>query len=101
MPRYSQIAFTDGRSRGWVFTQVQKGVEQGRNVYAIKSLRSPPGGASTTDFMAEYVETLSFVYPSLQDTGMIDVGISMKKTPYAQAMPIFIQLVERVMIRNP
>jgi prepilin-type N-terminal cleavage/methylation domain-containing protein len=101
MPQFSQISFLDGRGRSWVFRQVLKGAEQGRSVYRIQSVMTPSAGASTTDYLGTYVETLSFVYPSFQDVGLIDVGLTMRKIPYLRANPNFFQLVERVMLRNP
>ena len=102
MPRFSRIDFTDGRGQTWSFCQVLKGKERGKNVYTVKSLLTYTSGTSVTQYMADYVESLSFVYPSFQDVGLIDVGLTMKKTPYlGGGMPVLSQLVERVMLRNP
>lgn len=104
MPKFSQISFQDGRGRGWIFRQRYKGrdVVASATVYAAEMVMRTSAGASATTFLAEYVSSLSFVYPSFQDTRLIDVGITMQRTSYRPgAVPTTVQLVERVRMRNP
>jgi len=90
--KFSQVSFQDGRMRGWIFKQ------QGSKLYYVTALAD---GTSVTQFLGDNVETVVFSYPSFQDVSLIDIALTMKKTPYSKANPIIVQLVERVMVRNP
>jgi len=91
-PAYSRINFTDGRGKAWSFWQ------KGNRIFYFTTLAN---GASATSFLASDVATLTFIYPNFQDVGLIDVAITCRKIPFARANPIVVQLVERVMMRNP
>lgn len=111
MPQFSQIAFRDGRGKGWIFRQRMKGTDPvaSASVFLIEYVvstadwpSSPPGVISATMFLADDVSMLSFVYPSFQNGRLIDVGITMRKLPYRNGSgPVTVQLVERVLLRNP
>ncbi len=89
--KFSRIEFTDIRGRGWAFYR------SGWKAQAVVTT----GATTATTFLAENVAMLSFMYPSFQDTGLIDVGICLSATPYAKANHVVVQLSERVMLRNP
>jgi len=93
-PKWSSIAFLDGRSQRWCI--YQKGV----SVYMVI-----PGqnGLSATSTVASDIDALSFVYPSFQDLSLIAVGITGRKLTVLRnsPAPVIFQLVERVMLRNP
>jgi len=92
---FSQISFTDGRWRGWVFRQ------DGARLMAVVPLVEGPN-PSTTQFLAENVQSVYFTFPSFADMSLVEVGLTIRKWPYQNAPnPIVIQLVERVMLRNP
>jgi prepilin-type N-terminal cleavage/methylation domain-containing protein len=98
-PNYSRIAFTDGRGKPWSFWQ-KSGRIEGYGTNRTKAM----GGTeiSVTKFLAGDVATLTFIYPNFQDVTLIDVAVTCQKTPYARAVkPIVVQMVERVMLRNP
>jgi prepilin-type N-terminal cleavage/methylation domain-containing protein len=104
MPLFSEIRFTDEKKNGWWFYQKMRGysVREGATLYDAGYWTVLPGGVSTTGFLADHVESLSFVYPSFQDVRLIDVGITMRQMPYRDApRPLVMQLVERVLMRNP
>ena len=94
-PTFGQISFTDGRWRGWIFRQ------DGNRLMAVVPLVQGPD-ASTTQLLATDVQAVIFTFPSFADIGLVDVGLTIRKMPYAKAAnPIVVQLVERVMLRNP
>jgi len=94
-PNFSKISFIDGRNRGWVFYQ------NGNNLMGVVPLVSGPN-PSTTQFLAGDVQAVFFTFPSFSDLSLVDVGLTIRKWPYQNAAnPIVIQLVERVMLRNP
>ncbi len=104
MPMFSEIQFKDGRDRNWWFHQKlrQYDSKMGTTIYEVDYWMNTGTGAGTTQFLADHVDAISFVYPSFQDTRLIDVGITMRVLPYRNvAVPVVIQLVERVLMRNP
>ena len=91
-PVYSTIRFTDGRNNWWVFKQSKS------KLYAVHR----QGAGSATDMLCSNVDAVAFLYPSFQDLTLVDVSITARKLPYARApKAIVLQLVERVMMRNP
>ena len=94
-PSFSRVAFTDGRWRNWVFWQ------DGSKLYALMPLTQGPN-ASTTQFLADDVQAVTFGFPTYADRGLVDVALTLRKWPYTGARSAtFVQLVERVMLRNP
>lgn len=94
-PPLSRIAFTDGKGTTWTFKQ---------DGYALRYYQSWTYGSSATTFLTGAVEMLSFVPPNMQDFGLIDVSLVCSSTPYTFAgskTRIRMQLVERVILRNP
>jgi prepilin-type N-terminal cleavage/methylation domain-containing protein len=90
---YSAITFQTIRNMKWDFWQ------NGNRVWYSSTVA---GGAITaTQFLCTDVGSLNFVYPSLQDSALIDVGFTSVKKPYAGGNTIVVQLVERVLLRNP
>jgi len=103
-PNFSQIAFTDGRWRNWIFRQNGTRLMTVMPLVPMSNGQPIPNGpvASTTDFLAGDVQAVFFTFPSFSDTGLVDVGLTIRVFPYPQAAnPIVVQLVERVMLRNP
>jgi prepilin-type N-terminal cleavage/methylation domain-containing protein len=103
-PNFSQIAFTDGRWRNWIFRQ------EGKRLMAVVPLVPMSAGVPlpngpvvyTTQFLASDVQAVYFTFPSFADMSLVDVGLTIRKYPYqGAAFPIVVQLVERVMLRNP
>lgn len=90
---YSRVDFVDGRGRGWAFKKTAWKADY--------VMRTADGVTTTTNFLTDNVAFLSFTFPSFQDRGMIDVGITLSSTPYTRARKLVVQLSERVMFRNP
>lgn len=94
-PPWSQISFMDGKSTTWTFKQ---------DGYALKYFQSWTYGSSATIFLAGAIEMLSFVPPNMQDFGLIDVNLVCSSTPFTfngSKARVRMQLVERVLLRNP
>lgn len=100
-PAYSRIAFTDSGGRRWKFWQNGNRIEYYGWSKMVNASYAITAQSGSTMFLATDVATLTFIYPNFQDSGLIEVAITCQKTPYARARPIVVQLVERVMIRNP
>ncbi len=90
---FSQINFIDGRGRSWNIRQ------EGAKVLA---LMPQSNGISSTMYLADNVQALYFIYPNFADMGLVDVGLTLRKAPYQHTPKVIVvQLVERVMLRNP
>ncbi len=90
--KFSKISFTDARNKGWIFKLTGE---------TLDHVTVMTNGTSATIFMMRDVTSLTFVYPSFQDRSLIDVGLTCKKVPYGTERPIVVQVVERVILRNP
>ncbi len=91
-PQYSRIDFMDARGRGWVFRMSGDTVER---------IAPMADGTSATLFMMRKVTSLSFVYPSFQDLTLIDVALTAQERPYVRSEMAVVQVVERIILRNP
>jgi len=92
---YSRISFTDGRWRGWKFYQ------RFDKLMGVCPLVTGPN-PSTTQFLAGDVQSVCFTFPSFSDNSLVDVALTIRKMPYVNSSsPVVVQLVERVMLRNP
>ncbi len=90
--RFSEITFRDGREKFWVFRKTGD---------TIQYIASYSWGGSSTNFMMSRVETLAFTYPNFQDTGLIEVALTASQVPYSNGEPIVVQVLERVLMREP
>lgn len=92
-PLYSRIVFQDGRGQSWLFRQ---------NGSVAEYVLTTAQGVSSTNFLMRNVTVLNFTFPNYRDFTLVDVSLVASKKPYSDArQPILIELVERVMLRNP
>jgi prepilin-type N-terminal cleavage/methylation domain-containing protein len=91
-PKFSKIAFTDARNKGWIFKMTDDRLEH---------VTTMANGMSATIFMMRDVSSIIFTYPSFQDRSLIDIGLTCTKVPYGTERPLVVQVVERVIMRNP
>jgi len=92
--QFGQISFRTGQGVGWIFRQ------SGTSIIYVTQMQAGPA-TGTTILLTSDVDSLTFVYPNLQDTHLIDVGLTARKIPYSKGNPIIVQIVERVLMRNP